>query len=74
MERWHGAGCNAALKAVAHDKVGASTQAIDIGLQAGKIIAAVGIAHDDVTATGGIDAGDQGRAVPPKRRINDAGT
>ena len=62
VQERHGAGRDAALEAVAHDQIAAVAQFRHEGLQAGKIVAVVGVAHDDETAPRRRDAG---RGVPP---------
>ena len=69
----HGAGGDAACEPIAHDQIGAITQSGDKGVEIGKIITVVGIAHDDETALGGGDATGQGGAIAFLRHIDEAG-
>src|SRR5882757_2604709 len=65
VQRRHGAGLDAAAKAIAHDQVVAPAQFVDEIWDFAEIIAVVGVAHDDVFTAGGGDAGLQRRAVAP---------
>ena len=58
VQRRHGAGRDAALEAVAHDEIVAFPKPLDEGVEAGEVVAVVGVAHDD----------DSGRARPRCRR------
>jgi hypothetical protein len=62
----HGAGRDAALEAIAHHQLVAGTQRGNERIEAGEVVAVVGIAHDDVTATCRLNADGKRRAVPPQ--------
>jgi hypothetical protein len=51
MEWRHGIGSNPSLKAIPHDQVVPSPQLFDKGAQVRKVVAVVGVPHDDVLAT-----------------------
>src|SRR6185312_9053598 len=59
MQERHRARSYAALKAIAHDEIGAFAQFVEEWLQRRKIIRIIGIAHDDVSAAGRANSTDQ---------------
>src|SRR5258708_3498721 len=65
VQRRHGAGLDAAAKAIAHDEVVAPAQFVDEIGNLNEIVAVIGVAHDDVFTAGGGDARLQRRAVAP---------
>ena len=70
----HGAGLDLAGEAIAHDEVIAVAEFGDKGAEIGEVVAVVGVAHDEVAATGGGAGGVEGRAVATDGNVNDAGT
>ena len=73
VQERHGAGRDAAGKAVAHHEVGAFAQLGEKQLEAGEIVAVVGVAHDDEAAARRGDPGPQRRAVAALGHRDDAG-
>src|SRR6185436_14429807 len=63
MQRRHGVWADAALEAVAHHERIAAAQLLHEPVEPAEIVAVVGVAHDDVAAAGGGDAGAERRAV-----------
>ena len=60
---WHGAGRDAAGKAIAHHQIGTIAQFGNERVKAREVIAVIGVAHDDIGAIGCGDAGRKGRAI-----------
>ena len=73
VQKRHGAGRDAAGEAVAHDEVAAVPQLRHERVEAGEIVAVVGVADDDETAPCRRDAGPQRRAIAALRHRDDAG-
>ena len=63
VQERHGARRDAAGEAVAHHEVGAVAQPRQKQLEAGEVVAVVGVAHDDVAAARRRDPGPQRRPV-----------
>lgn len=73
MERRHGPGSDPPLEAVAHDQIHALAQFVHKDLQAGKIVAVIGIAHDGILAARSSDTTQQGSAISFLRHIHHPG-
>src|SRR5208337_391329 len=63
MQSWHRAPLNASAEAVAHDEVRAPAQLLHEARDVAKVVAVVGIPHDDELATRSRDPAHQGVAV-----------
>src|SRR5207248_2617075 len=73
VQGWHRARLDTAREPVPHDEVGARTQRIHEAVERREVIAVVGVAHDHISATGRIDALDEGGAVAASRHLDRAG-
>src|SRR5258708_32092476 len=65
VQRRHGAGLDAAAKAIAHNEVVAPAQFVDEIGNLAEIVAVIGVSHDDIFTAGGADARLQRCAVAP---------
>src|SRR4051812_44023796 len=74
MQRRHGAGLDAARKTVAHHQRITLPEFLDEALEKRKIVAIVGVAHDDVASVRSGDSGGERRAVATPRHRNYART
>ncbi len=72
MQGWHGTRGNAAAKTITHHQVDAGTQPLDIRREIGKIVAVVGVTHDDELALRGLHASHQRGAITGRRRMDNA--
>jgi len=61
-----------ALEAVTHDEIGPAPKLAQKPLEPGEIVAIVGVAHDDITPSGGRDASAQRRTVAAFGNRHDA--
>jgi hypothetical protein len=73
MQERHGAGRDAAGEAIAHDEVAAAPQLRQERIEAGEIIAVVGVADDDEPPACRRDAGAERGAIAALRHRDDAG-
>jgi len=64
---------DAAGKAVAHDQVVALTELQNKGVEAGVVVAIIGVAHDDVLAAGGEGCAVEGCSVAALLDVDDGG-
>ena len=72
MQRGHGSGLDGAGEAVAHNQVVALVERRQEAGQMLEVVAGVGVGHHDVLAAGGLDAGDERRAVAAGGDVDDA--
>jgi hypothetical protein len=74
VKGWHSAGFDAAPEPVAHYQVMALPELFQEGHEVAEVVTIVGIAHDDVFATGRINAAQQSAAVAFLLDLDDART
>jgi hypothetical protein len=72
VQRGHGSGLDGAGEAVAHNQVVALVERRQEAGQMLEVVAGVGVGHHDVLAAGGLDAGDERRAVAAGGDVDDA--
>jgi len=74
VQGWHGTGLNAAQEAIAHHQLTSLAQFLQQSRHISEVVAAVGIAHDDISAARGADPAHQGTAVSFARDADNANT
>ncbi len=73
MQKRHRPGLDAAFEPVADDEIAAAAQAREKWLQVSEVVAAVGVADDDVRAAGRVNSPHERSPVPADRHGHDPG-
>ena len=71
MEPGHRAGTNSSSKPIPHHKVISATQSVDKGAQLREVIGVIGVAHNDITPAGGLNARAERMTIATSGYCND---